>query len=535
MNEKEVFVTYSWDNDEHSSKVLALTNFLRQNGFVAEVDRMLIQEESAIDFKSMMHQAMTKYKKVIIVLSEGYKKKAENFEGGVGNEYSLILSDFDINKDKYILVSFEGFGDNIKPLFFQNKEIINLEGYNPYSTEKLFRKLMDSKEFSFSPVSASKPSLESKPIPAIFHNSENEIVEYLDYNQISDLIDFSNTIKNEDKINILKLLNLPLSNFKNVSSYISQNPNDVRNGVKEVYIKGNLNIFSVFESCVLKILENGSKEYHLYVETSDINKIVDIYENLSLSFGVGIYDDRRANTFQDISKIKEIANGYVSSPEEECHAMWSINDVFTIWLSYHVSPLKQFSLLIDEKKIVERPNISRNDSILNYISFDLKDVIKKSREIFRDVQDGKVRFIDYIANLPKPFLDIFTKVKIRIFDINKEFDKDVQIHLFFYKKNNVFKVNDIKIISSKLWDIYGCDNNDYGLIRDYEITNAEKFGNWNSGRTYYFDNDHKIWNKNSDGIPLYQVEVEYSNYSNEGLCLTVIAFNELVKYMNQIN
>ena len=535
MNKKEVFVTYSWDSEEHSNKVIAFTDYLRRNGFYAEIDRMLIQEESSIDFKEMMHRAMTNYEKVIIVLSEGYKKKAENFEGGVGTEYSLILSDFEAHKNKYILISFEGFGDKIKPLFFRNKEIINLEEYTTSNTDKLFRKLMNSKEFSFSPVSNNKPSLESKPITALFQNSENKSVEYLEYNQISDLLDFSNTIKNEDKINILKLLNLPLSNFTNASSYISKNPNDVRNGVKEVYIIGNLNIFGVFESCVLKILENGSKEYHLYVETSDINKIVDIYENLSLSFGIGIYDDRRANTFQDISKIKEIANGYVSSPEEECHAMWSINDVFTIWLSYHVSPLQQFSLLIDEKKIVERPNLSRNDSILNYMSFDLEEVIKQSREIFKDVQDGKVRFIDYIADLPKPFLDIFTKVKIRIFDTNKKFDKEVHIHLFFYKKNNVFKVNDIKIISSKLWDIYGSDNNDYGLIRDYEITNAEKFGNWNSGRTYYFDNDHKIWNKNSDGIPLYQVEVEYSNYSNEGLCLTVIAFNELVKYMKKIN
>ena len=35
------------------------------------------------------------------------KDKAENFKGGVGNEYNLILKDIETQKNKYILVSFE--------------------------------------------------------------------------------------------------------------------------------------------------------------------------------------------------------------------------------------------------------------------------------------------------------------------------------------------------------------------------------------------------------------------------------------------
>ena len=66
----------------------------------------------------MMHKAMTDYYKVIIVLSKGYKEKADNFKSGVGQEYQLIINDIIENTTKYILVSFEGIPNDIKPLNF---------------------------------------------------------------------------------------------------------------------------------------------------------------------------------------------------------------------------------------------------------------------------------------------------------------------------------------------------------------------------------------------------------------------------------
>jgi len=85
MDMKDLFVTYSWDSQLHNDRVIAFVNHLRNQGFAAEMDRMLMQQESAIDFSKMMHRIMTDYRKVIVVLSEGYKQKAEQFTGGVGN------------------------------------------------------------------------------------------------------------------------------------------------------------------------------------------------------------------------------------------------------------------------------------------------------------------------------------------------------------------------------------------------------------------------------------------------------------------
>lgn len=179
-----VFVTYSWDNEEHQEKVHAFTNLLRDNGFHAEVDRMLIQSETAKDFKVMMHKGITNYNKVIVVLSEGYKTKAESFIGGVGTEYSLILKDLEENPNKYILVSFDGRENSIIPLFFKAREIINLRENNENEKQKLFSKLLDIDLYKFNEVASKLPEINTKEVPSMFSKEQgkSEGIEILELN-----------------------------------------------------------------------------------------------------------------------------------------------------------------------------------------------------------------------------------------------------------------------------------------------------------------------------------------------------------------
>lgn len=153
----EVFISYSWDTKEHEAKVVAFTEHLRKRGFNAQLDKMLSQKETATNFIKMMHLAMLEHPKVIVVLSAGYKTKAETFKGGVGEEYQLLLTDISKSPTKYILVSFEGRSDDIIPFGLQGREIIDLSSEG--GEEKLFRKLMDENAYIFSPVGAEKPKL----------------------------------------------------------------------------------------------------------------------------------------------------------------------------------------------------------------------------------------------------------------------------------------------------------------------------------------------------------------------------------------
>jgi hypothetical protein len=205
----DVFVTYSWESEEHNEKIIAFTNFLRDNGFNAKMDKMIIQEETAKDFKVMMHKAMTDYRKVVVVLSSGYKEKAEQFKGGVGNEYTLILKDIEENPNKYILVSFEGHKKEIVPLFFKDREIINLSENSEEEKRKLFAKLLDKKLYQFVEVADKLPEITSKVTPSLFSEKE-DVLDEIKLNISSGSASyFAKRLKNID-------IDLSLS-FKNIS------------------------------------------------------------------------------------------------------------------------------------------------------------------------------------------------------------------------------------------------------------------------------------------------------------------------------
>lgn len=211
-----VFVTYSWDNPEHEEKVHAFTNMLRDNGFHAEVDKMLIQSETAKDFKIMMHRGMTDYKKVIVVLSEGYKEKVEEFKGGVGTEYSLILKDIEDNPTKYILVTFSGREKSTIPLFFKDREIISLKDNDDSEKQKLFSKLLDEKIYEFNEVANKLPEIKKVKAPDFFSSTNSDEIN-------KSLIEIQDLTIAQDNASYLyqkiKYIELVLSvGFKNVDS-----------------------------------------------------------------------------------------------------------------------------------------------------------------------------------------------------------------------------------------------------------------------------------------------------------------------------
>ncbi len=163
-----VFISYSWNSAEYKEKVIAFVNFLRENGFEADMDIKFMQEETSIDFNRLMHKGILEYNKVIILLSENYKIKAEKFEGGVGKEYKFIINDIEKNSNKYILSSFEEINteiiNKICPADFLGREILDLVKDETENFERLFTKLTESKKYIFSEVASETPIIEKKKI-----------------------------------------------------------------------------------------------------------------------------------------------------------------------------------------------------------------------------------------------------------------------------------------------------------------------------------------------------------------------------------
>lgn len=175
----EVFISYSWDSPEHEQKVVNLTNHLRGKGFNTTIDKMISQEKTAINFVRMMHQALLEHPKVIVILSKGYKQKAETFTGGVGEEYEILINDIKKNERKYILASFEGRGDNIVPIGLKGRDIVDLS--NPEEEKRLLEKMLDHQRYQFVEVADKKPELPTiapqpfmAPIPMALDECEEQ-------------------------------------------------------------------------------------------------------------------------------------------------------------------------------------------------------------------------------------------------------------------------------------------------------------------------------------------------------------------------
>ncbi|MCZ8514340.1 TIR domain-containing protein [Paenibacillus filicis] len=136
-----IFVTYSRDSEEHIEFVNSFTELLNENGFNARNDISLVKEETAISFPQMMYKNIIHSDKVIVVLSAGYKEKADNFTGGVSFEFELIIKDIDDNPLKYVLVCRDERTVDITPLFFKDRDILSLREEQLSNYKNLFEKL----------------------------------------------------------------------------------------------------------------------------------------------------------------------------------------------------------------------------------------------------------------------------------------------------------------------------------------------------------------------------------------------------------
>jgi hypothetical protein len=111
----KVFISYSWDSDEHNNKVVNLANSLRRHGINCHLDRFEISPPAS--WQSWMLNQIEQSKFVLVVCTEKYKKRFQGqedvatgeglrWEGAIANQLicdratdnkfiPIILSDLD--------------------------------------------------------------------------------------------------------------------------------------------------------------------------------------------------------------------------------------------------------------------------------------------------------------------------------------------------------------------------------------------------------------------------------------------------------
>ncbi|WP_099355502.1 toll/interleukin-1 receptor domain-containing protein [Fredinandcohnia onubensis] len=244
MERKTAFVTYSWDSTEHQQWVLNLTNDLRKNGVDATMD--LFQTQSGtVNLNQMMITNIRDRDYVIIVLTEGYAERSDNFKGGVGFETLLSLPILLENPDKIILVMKHkvNFNDAF-PFHLKGYYAINFSNELNYakSLKELIHKIFGAPLYEMEPlgeVPDLKPLGSKSPISNSTPTIDFSDIEIPNLKRITDrdkevfIVDSYNHINRvfEELFNSIKLTN---PNFEYTNERITNTQNHFT-----LYIDGN--------------------------------------------------------------------------------------------------------------------------------------------------------------------------------------------------------------------------------------------------------------------------------------------------------
>lgn len=169
-----VAVSYAHESDKFNEKVMAFVSCLReQHGYNVIMDELLRQKETAVDFNEMMSKMIQSADKVIVLLTPQYKERADQFKGGVGDEYRIIKEEIKTSPKKYIFASFTPINDDlvtkIMPVALGNREIVYLSEDGQW--DNLFSKLLDEPIVDFPDV-ANKITKPRKKIISFYGNKD---------------------------------------------------------------------------------------------------------------------------------------------------------------------------------------------------------------------------------------------------------------------------------------------------------------------------------------------------------------------------
>jgi len=165
MEKPSIFVSYAWENEDHKLKVESFTDMLRKKGFDAVMDSTLKLKYPDLD--QMMSIGLAR-DKIIIVLSENYKKKADNHEGGVWVEFKMIADELENNHQKFIFVCFEPFSSDLKkkisPRRIGNRYILDLNRGKNDDYNELVAFITNESEIDFSSVKTIQQTVNKRTI-----------------------------------------------------------------------------------------------------------------------------------------------------------------------------------------------------------------------------------------------------------------------------------------------------------------------------------------------------------------------------------
>lgn len=182
----KVFISYSWDNEEHEKWIVSLANELRNYGIEANCDHFL----KVNNINKMMVEEIKNSDKIIVVVTKGYFNKANEFKGGVGFESELILDYVKNYPEKIVVIKRE---ECDMPFHLKGFYYINLINPTEEKVEELVRVIKNIPKYEAVEV-AEKKIVSTIKVSGLFNKSEKDKKDF-------DILEFNLPSKVNNKKN----------------------------------------------------------------------------------------------------------------------------------------------------------------------------------------------------------------------------------------------------------------------------------------------------------------------------------------------
>ena len=136
-----VFISYSWDSENHKGWVRALATRLRADGIDAILDQMhLLLGARSPEF---MERSVRESSCVLVICTEKYKQRFDNREGGAGYEGHIITGEIvsEVGKNKFIPVLRSGDWKCAMPTALSGTHGVDLRNDSPEEYRRLVKRL----------------------------------------------------------------------------------------------------------------------------------------------------------------------------------------------------------------------------------------------------------------------------------------------------------------------------------------------------------------------------------------------------------
>lgn len=137
LDNPKVFLHYSWDNEPHKRWVLNLAERLVSDGIDVFFDRFDLQIGSNNNY---FMERISEADKVLVIMTEMYKSKADTRTGGVGYEYQIVSTEISkeiIGVNRFLPILKSGSKNTSVPIVLQGFLYLDMQKADEFENQYL--------------------------------------------------------------------------------------------------------------------------------------------------------------------------------------------------------------------------------------------------------------------------------------------------------------------------------------------------------------------------------------------------------------